>query len=51
MGLAHVRFDERGNFAYEAYLLREDDGSIVGINLQIRDHRWYYIWPWREWRR
>jgi len=51
MGLAHVTFGEPDNFAYEAWLLRDDDDRIIGVNVQIRQHRWHYIWPWREWRR
>lgn len=52
MALAHVKFENPGNFGYSTYLLRESDGtergSIVGVNVQFRQHRWHYIWPWRE---
>jgi hypothetical protein len=52
MALAHVKFTEPANFGYAAYLLREDDGTdhgpIVGVNVQIRQHRWHYILPWRQ---
>jgi hypothetical protein len=50
MALAHVKFGDPTNYGYRVYLLREDDGPVVGINVQIRQHRWHYIWPWREYR-
>jgi hypothetical protein len=54
VALAHVKFKERDNFTYRFYLLRDGDGSVddpvIGVNVQLRHHRWHYIWPWREWR-
>jgi hypothetical protein len=49
MALAHVKFIESENFGYSLYLLRDEETDrINGLNLQLRQHRWYYILPWKE---